>query len=893
MRRRHLSFLFALLVVAVFLLQSSTVPAGVAAGYAWSDTRGPGDAGTRALAFDESRGVLYRGTVSRGVWKYQDGGWSFLEGGPRNCYITSVVCDSNRNMLYAGTRSHGVWRCSSPDSAPDWTEVTAGLTPSWIEALAYDEVRNVLFAGTVFSDGVWRCDTPDTSPAWTDLTWPEPYVRTLSLTCDSANNALYAGTMGSGVWRCDGPDGSPSWVDTAGALGATWVHSLAYDSGHNVLYAGIDGYTGGVSDGVWRCDEPGSAPAWTDTGGGPSNRNVHSLSCDEEGDVLYAGTEDSLWRCDDPRSGPTWVHLAGPLDGEYLHAIARDTARNIIYAGSDSIIKCEQPDSDPSFTDTGVASSEAWIDAFAYDSSRDILYAATTRGAWRCDSACTAPAWTEISGTMGNISVSGVAYDPARNVLYAGFNLGTAGGGVKRCDNPDSAPSWTSIGMSSYFAGPMAYDATYNVLYSSMFYPGHGGYALSGVWRCDNPDTSPSWADTGGAFSPSVINALAYDRARNLLYAGTSLSGVWRCSNPESSPSWSSTGGGLGGSYVSGLVHDGARNIVYATTFNGAWRCAAPDASPSWEDISGAMAGCEVHCLAFDAAHNVLLAGTRLQGVLRRGDPDGLSDWVEAGSGLDSWPVGALAIPDGRGVLYAGMQGAGAWYSLTPGITACAPISAVPGRTLDVSIEGNATGFEDGVSAAVFSGVGITVNSTEVSDPTHAVANITVAPDAPPGPRDVNVTTAGFVPDALAGGFTVDTPPPSIAPDTVPRDALYLDVEINGSGLQPGATVRLERPGYAISAYNVQVVSDTRITCTFGFWGAPEGTYDLVITNPDGVGCRLESGFEVEPFDPCGTGGGMSGMLFGLTLGLLSLAGSGRLRRRRGKGRALLGDSRE
>ena len=93
-----------------------------------------------------------------------------------------------------------------------------------------------------------------------------------------------------------------------------------------------------------------------------------------------------------------------------------------------------------------------------------------------------------------------------------------------------------------------------------------------------------------------------------------------------------------------------------------------------------------------------------------------------------------------------------------PRITGCSPASAVQGKTVDVIIEGAETSFVAGDSQATFSGAGITVNSTTVLDVNRVRANVTVAGNAPVGPRDVNVVTGGATPetpDPLAGGFQV------------------------------------------------------------------------------------------------------------------------------------------
>jgi hypothetical protein len=64
-----------------------------------------------------------------------------------------------------------------------------------------------------------------------------------------------------------------------------------------------------------------------------------------------------------------------------------------------------------------------------------------------------------------------------------------------------------------------------------------------------------------------------------------------------------------------------------------------------------------------------------------------------------------------------------------------------------------------------FSGTGVTVNSTTVTSPTSATANITIAAGATPGFRDVFVTTSAEV-AALLNGFNVLGGAPTAEPPT-------------------------------------------------------------------------------------------------------------------------------
>ena len=126
-------------------------------------------------------------------------------------------------------------------------------------------------------------------------------------------------------------------------------------------------------------------------------------------------------------------------------------------------------------------------------------------------------------------------------------------------------------------------------------------------------------------------------------------------------------------------------------------------------------------------------------------------------------------------------------------------------------------------------------------------------------------------------------PPPqvlSIAPDHAYQHTIALNLTISGNGFTPGATVRLDKGDQVIHTYDVNVAANDQLTCKIGLFGVETGSYDIVVTNPDGQEGRLTGGFSVDP--PCGQGSGAGLLLLGLALGLLSLAGSGGLRRRRG-----------
>jgi hypothetical protein len=121
----------------------------------------------------------------------------------------------------------------------------------------------------------------------------------------------------------------------------------------------------------------------------------------------------------------------------------------------------------------------------------------------------------------------------------------------------------------------------------------------------------------------------------------------------------------------------------------------------------------------------------------------------------------------------------------------------------------------------------------------------------------------------------------SITPNQATTYTTSLDLTISGSGFQPGTSVRLEKGGTTINASNVKVISSSSITCTAGFWGVEAGTYDVVVSDGAGHEARLPGAFTVGA--NCGSGSGAVVLALGLMMGIMSLAGSLRVRRNRRK----------
>jgi len=72
-----------------------------------------------------------------------------------------------------------------------------------------------------------------------------------------------------------------------------------------------------------------------------------------------------------------------------------------------------------------------------------------------------------------------------------------------------------------------------------------------------------------------------------------------------------------------------------------------------------------------------------------------------------------------------------------------------------------------------------------------------------------------------------------ISPASGARDAV-VSFTVNGTNFQNGATVRLVQPGSAPLSATGLSVSSSEIDGTFNLYGRDAGTYNLIVTNPDG-----------------------------------------------------------
>ncbi len=122
-----------------------------------------------------------------------------------------------------------------------------------------------------------------------------------------------------------------------------------------------------------------------------------------------------------------------------------------------------------------------------------------------------------------------------------------------------------------------------------------------------------------------------------------------------------------------------------------------------------------------------------------------------AGADLSSYAISGTEVDKNSGARDVSNPDAGAteYGSVaSPLIATVTPVSGLQGATLDVDFVGNASAVL--TSPASFSGSGITVNSTTITDDTHGSTNITIGLGAATGARTITSGNASKV-----NGFTV------------------------------------------------------------------------------------------------------------------------------------------
>ncbi len=174
-------------------------------------------------------------------------------------------------------------------------------------------------------------------------------------------------------------------------------------------------------------------------------------------------------------------------------------------------------------------------------------------------------------------------------------------------------------------------------------------------------------------------------------------------------------------------------------------------------------------------------------------------------------------------------------FSYVPGPTVAGvnPLSGPAAGGTAVTVSG--TGF--------LTGAGVTIGGAPATN-VNVISDTMITCTTPPGAgglADVVVTNADGQADTVANAFTFILAPTVTGVNPVSGPAAGgTPIVVSGTGFQTGASVTFE----GAAATNVNVISDTMITCTTP---AGVGPADVVVTNPDGQASTDLSAFSYVP----------------------------------------------
>lgn len=257
-----------------------------------------------ALAIDSTRNVLYIAgnfTTASGVnnsriarYDLVNNSWGTALGSGLNGTAYALAIDNTRSVLYVGgdyTTANGITvnYISKYDIAnSSWSAIGSGLSGGYVNALAYDSTRSMLYIGGTFSSANGTAG---------------PYLARY----DVANNV---------------------WVNNYNPVAA--VYALAIDNTRNVLYVGNTGVAclNLLSNTYTRI--------FTDSG------SVYAFAIDNTQNILYVGGSSGIVCYDVLRN--TRESMCGFNVGGYCRVLYIDAPRNFLYiANSNGVDINQQP----------------------------------------------------------------------------------------------------------------------------------------------------------------------------------------------------------------------------------------------------------------------------------------------------------------------------------------------------------------------------------------------------------------------------------------------------------------------------------------------------------------------------------------------------------------------
>ncbi len=207
----------------------TSVSKSIDEGVTYTKTSYPDSITANSLACS-STGILFVGTIRKGVYRSTDSGATYTPTAPLPLDaarpITSLLVAAN-GTLYAGTDGDGLFQ--STNNGDTWTLVINDVTMSNIECLHQDK-NGILYAGTNY--GVYR--STDESKTWQEiLNTGTGSSGVKSILVSTKDKKIYAGVQGDGVYFS--ADNGESWTQITSGFKAATVSVIALDSSGSIL----------------------------------------------------------------------------------------------------------------------------------------------------------------------------------------------------------------------------------------------------------------------------------------------------------------------------------------------------------------------------------------------------------------------------------------------------------------------------------------------------------------------------------------------------------------------------------------------------------------------------------------------------------------------------------
>jgi Bacterial Ig-like domain len=211
----------------------------------------------------------------------------------------------------------------------------------------------------------------------------------------------------------------------------------------------------------------------------------------------------------------------------------------------------------------------------------------------------------------------------------------------------------------------------------------------------------------------------------------------------------------------------------------------------------------------------------------------------------------------------------------TPVLTLVNPATGAQGATIaSAAITGQFTHFVQGTSVANF-GPGVTVNSTTVTDATHATANITIDPLASLGFRNVSVSTSS---ETANGGslFQVTAGPAvisSVTPNSGSQGQNGISIAIVGTSTHFTNGFTTASFGGSITVQTLTLTDATHATAVINIDPAASVGPRTVTLTTQGESASLTNGFTVNAATPVLTSVNPNNGRQGQTIGTVNVVG--------------------